>query len=418
VIAAGTRLGDYVVLDALGRGGMGVVYLARRASRLGVFGGGEPGDYVALKTVADGLALTDTALRRFAKEHEVLALLDHANVVRPFGPMQVERGVHFFAMEYVEGKSLGQLLAESGPLPPARAARVAVEVLRALAAAHERGIVHRDVKPTNVLLRRDGAVKVADFGLAHVVDWTRLTISSGALGTPSYMAPEQFESTAVDPRSDLYSVAAVLHEMLTGRPPFEAANAAALMLKHLEAEPPRPSRARGASPALAPFDDVVTRGLAKDPGGRYASAAEFAAALERACPDQGAIDLGASFRDADEPTARARGLDAERRLRRQRRRRRAAAAVAAIAALSLGAYGIVRLRGRGDAAPAAPAAGAPSAAPTVEPERIAVVTRHQGDPLRGRILRRDGERMVVETLDGRQVEVPLAEVKRVQFEPR
>jgi serine/threonine protein kinase len=416
----GDRLGGYEILDCLGRGGMGVVYLARPTPGLWreILGGGGEVRLVALKTLTGG-HFDGARLQRFANEHEVLGLLDHPNIVKALGPMQQDRGVHYFAMELVDGRSLGHLLAERGRLAPPEAVRVACDVLQALAAAHERGVVHRDIKPTNVLVGLDGAVKVADFGLAHVIDWTRLTISSGVLGTPSYMAPEQIDGSALDRRSDLYSVAAVLYEMLTGRPPFAGERPVAVMMKHLETPPPVPGES--GIPSLERFDGIIARGLAKPVAKRFQSCESFLAALEEVCPDGRRLRLETlSLPGGDRPTRRVTGLKAARRLRR---RRRLLAALGLAAVVLLAALGTVWLNGAGQDTKPAPAAtpepaeesGQPDPADAPAPRR-ATIRLHNGPAVEGYVLRQEAGAMVVRTLTGEQRHIPLGEVAEVTFD--
>jgi serine/threonine protein kinase len=260
-------LGKYQVLGAIGRGGMGEVYKAFQP---------DLNRHVAIKTLLSGEQATPEFLERFQREARVAAKLAHPNIV-PIYDIGAEGKLHYIVMEHVEGRSLKELMSEKR-LDPESALKIAHTVARTLQFAHERKIVHRDIKPANILLDRQGRVRILDFGLAKsMADGKALTLSSVMLGTPYYMSPEQAFGAPeeVDHRTDLYSLGAVLFEMLTGRPPFEGATVLAILRK-LEDEDPAPA---GISPAV---DAVVAKALAKDRERRYAAAAEFAEAV-KAC---------------------------------------------------------------------------------------------------------------------------------------
>lgn len=267
------RIGPYEVLRPLGKGGMGTVYLAIDPSS---------GGRIAVKTVSADNTDGGQTLKRFAKEVEILSRLEHPNIVRALGPLERDGESWYFAMEYVEGRTLGAILKEYGRLEPERAAFFLREVLLALEAAHAQGVLHRDLKPSNVLVDRSQRVKLSDFGVARAIDLTRLTTSGMALGTPAYMAPEQVEGRDADERSDLYSLGVMAYEMVTGRLPFVAENPYAVIKMHQQT-PPRPPREA--------FDDIpqaleaaILRAMAKHPAQRFSSAAEFRAALDAVFP--------------------------------------------------------------------------------------------------------------------------------------
>jgi len=264
------RIGDYRVLGLLGRGGMGTVYRATRDS-----GEGDRGDAeeVALKVLAAGMAEDASTLRRFELELDVLSRLDHPGVTRALGPMEREGGHVYFPMEYVRGPTLRALLDSTGALPLDRAVAIARKIFDALAAAHGVGVVHRDVKPSNVLVVDDDGrddVKVADFGLARLVDATRVTATGLVMGTLDYMSPEQCEGArVVDARADIYATGVVLYEMLAGAPPFKADTPVALLREHIVTPPPPIERVRpDVPPELARF---LADCLAKRPDDRLAS---------------------------------------------------------------------------------------------------------------------------------------------------
>lgn len=258
-------LGKYQLLEVVGRGGMGEVVKAWQP---------DLSRHVAIKTLLSGEQATEGFLERFKREARVAAGLAHPNIV-PIFDFGTEGKLHYIVMEYVEGRSLKELLAK-GRLEPDRALRIALSVARTLQFAHERGIVHRDVKPANLLVDAKDQVRILDFGLAKsLAEGKTLTLSSTMLGTPYYMSPEQAFAAPeeVDARADVYSLGAVLYEMLTGRPPFEGGTVLAILRK-IEDEDPAPP---GISPAV---DAVTLKALAKDRDRRYPSAGEMAGALE------------------------------------------------------------------------------------------------------------------------------------------
>ncbi|MEK7866535.1 MAG: serine/threonine-protein kinase [Planctomycetota bacterium] len=257
----------------LGKGGMGTVYLATDP---------RTGARVAVKTVSADVTDGGQTLKRFAKEVEILSRLEHPNIVRALGPLERDGDSWYFAMEYVEGRTLAAILKECGRLEPERAAFFLREVLLALEAAHAQGVLHRDLKPSNVLVDRKPRVMLSDFGVARAVDLTRLTTSGMALGTPAYMAPEQIEGRDADERSDLYSVGVMAYEMVTGRLPFVAENPYAVLKMHQETAPRPPRQAfEDIPPAL---EAAILCAMAKSPAQRFSSAAEFRAALVGAFP--------------------------------------------------------------------------------------------------------------------------------------
>jgi serine/threonine-protein kinase len=261
-----SHFGDNELLRELGRGGMGVVYLARQTKldRL-----------VALKVIRAGEHSSGEERRRFDGEARAVARLQHPHIVQIFDLGEVG-GCPYFAMEYVEGLSLARGLV--GTPWPARQAAALVEVLaRAMHYAHGQGIVHRDLKPANVLLTADGTPKVSDFGLAKCLDGHGASTQTGtAMGTPSYMAPEQAASKArrVGPAADVYALGAILYELLTGRPPFRAETAVETALQVLNEEPVRPGRLRPGLPR--DLETVCLKCLEKDPRRRFASAEDLA----------------------------------------------------------------------------------------------------------------------------------------------
>ena len=266
------------MVEEIGRGGMAVVYRARDV-RLG--------RWVALKVLAEDLARDDAFRRRFIRESRAAATVDHPNIIPIFDAGEAG-GVLFIAMRYVGGQDVHSLLNRAGPLPAARAAGIVAQVASALDAAHACGLVHRDVKPANMLLgglAEDGSedhVYLSDFGISKTSQaTTNLTLAGQVLGTLNYLAPEQIEGRTVDGRADAYSLACAAFEMLAGAPPFRRDQSLAVMWAQLSAPPPALTSARPDLPAAV--DQVMFRGLAKIPEDRYPSCRAFAAALQEAC---------------------------------------------------------------------------------------------------------------------------------------
>ena len=275
-LSAGALVGGYEIQVLLARGGMGVVY---RATQLSL------SRQVALKVVAPDLSTEEEFRTRFLREVRIAASLDHPHVLPVYEAGEAE-GVLYLAMRLVEGESLAQVLEHEGSLEPARALALVTQVAEALAAAHQAGLVHRDVKPANVLLARAGArehVYLCDFGVARRFEGaTALTKTGGFVGSITYAAPEQITGAPIDARTDTYALGCLLYECLTGEPPFPREHEAAVLWAHLNEPPPLPSERR---PELGEaFDAIVERALAKDPGERFSSAAELAGALAADAP--------------------------------------------------------------------------------------------------------------------------------------
>jgi len=266
--SGGRHIGDYTVQRELGRGGMGAVYLAEHDLSH---------EKIAMKELLMTAAADPVAVQRFLQEGAVMSRLAHPNIVGVRGIIEAGLG-HYIALVFVEGGTLRDLL-EDGPLPIPRAFAVVHGLLQALDHAHQHGIVHRDVKPENVMLSRQGVVKIADFGIARLTDDSatgNATRTGTTVGTPQYMSPEQVTTSKVDGRSDLYSAGIVCYEVFCGRPPFEATAADGpftLFAKHVQAPPPPPTVLRpGLDPAL---EVVILKSLSKRPDDRYQTGAEF-----------------------------------------------------------------------------------------------------------------------------------------------
>ncbi len=266
-LPTGAAFAGYVIEEVAGRGGMGVVY---RAHQL------RPSRVVALKVITPLLAQDPSFRERFAHESETAASIEHSNVL-PVYEVGEDSELLFIAMRYIEGTDLGKLIAAEGRLPAPRAVDILSQLAAALDAAHARGLVHRDVKPANVLVAPESGrdhVYLTDFGLAKLVDKRGQTRTGMFLGTLDYAAPEQFEGRRVDARTDIYACGCLLFHMLTGRVPYTQESEAAIMMAHVSA--PIPS-ARGLIANLAPeLDTVIARAMAKDPDARYPSAGDLA----------------------------------------------------------------------------------------------------------------------------------------------
>src|SRR5881394_3746751 len=258
----------YVIRRRLGSGGMADVYLAEDQ---------ELGRRVALKLLNERHAGDEQFVERFRREAQSAAGLNHPNIVSIFDRGRAE-GTYYIAMEYLEGRTLKELLVRNGPTPIPIAIDYARQILGALAFAHRNGIVHRDIKPHNIVVRKDGRLKVTDFGIARS-GASQMTEAGSIVGTAQYLSPEQARGAPVDARSDLYSLGIVLYEMLTGAVPFTGDTPVEIAMKHLSTIPEPPSKLREDVPH--DLDAVVLRALAKDPDQRYSSAEEMDADLAR-----------------------------------------------------------------------------------------------------------------------------------------
>jgi serine/threonine-protein kinase len=250
------RLGKWIISKELGRGGMGRVYLAQEENG---------GRVAAIKVLSAELAQDAGFRERFQREIEALSRLSHPNIVR-FFEAGFENGKYFYAMEYVEGQSLEEALAEQRRLPWHEVLDAAVQVCPALRHAHDNGIIHRDLKPPNLLRTPSGQIKLTDFGIAKVFASQHLTATGGVVGTADYLSPEQAAGKPVTKRSDLYSLGAVLYTLLVGRPPFEGVSFVELLHKHRYAQFDRPQKLVPEIPHE--LDDIICELLDKDPAKR------------------------------------------------------------------------------------------------------------------------------------------------------
>ncbi len=287
--------GRYEVLSVLGEGGMGTVYRVRHKTLE------RP---LALKALRRDLSKDADLPMRFIQEAKAAAAVEHPNVVQITDFGTLETGQPYFVMELLEGDALSSLIREQTRLSPSRAVGVSIQVAEALSAAHAAGVVHRDLKPDNVNVRRVGhhdVVKVLDFGLAKLAGTSRLTRAGMVFGTPHYMSPEQAAGEPSDHRVDIYALGVMLFEMLTGRLPFEADTFTGVLAMHMYMEPPSPSSIIGVP--LGGVEDIVKKCMAKKPAERYATMTDLLADLDRAGAMLSVPPEPSSRRRFEEPTS-------------------------------------------------------------------------------------------------------------------
>ena len=326
----GEILGNrYRLVELLGQGGMATIYRARDAKLE---------RDVAVKVLRPEYGADPDFNERFRHEAQSAASLNHPNVVAVFDYGTDDVGP-FIVMELVEGEDLSTIVRRSGALPPRAAARLVDQAARALAAAHDKGVVHRDVKPGNIMVTREGRVKVADFGIARALSEAALTLPGTTLGSVHYFSPEQARGELATPASDIYSLGIVLYELLTGRRPWAGDTAAAIATARLTGAVPSPAKAHGGIPPT--LDAITRKAMATNPGDRYATAADLAEALELFIGEERAAEPGRAKPAGPKPRSAAAGAAA------------AGAAGAAVAGAVAGAAG--------PAGAATPAAGVPVA---------------------------------------------------------
>ncbi len=337
--------GRYELVRPLGHGAMATVDLARDA---------ELDRPVALKRLAENLSRDEDLRRRFVREARLAARLAHPNVVRVFDVGE-DDGRPFIAMEYVEGETLAELVARRGPLPAAEAASLGVQACAGLAAAHAAGLVHRDVKPQNLLLGTDGVLKLGDFGVAVGHEGTKLTLAGTVLGTVGYLAPEQARGEQVSAAADIYALGAVLYELLAGEPARSAASLSELGAEDGFRPPDVARRLAGAPPELV---EAVSACLSVEPADRPSSAAALARQLAVVASQAATLSLPA------DPAQRATAILAPSSARPSRRwwqPRRVAAAAALVAAAVAGLAAALALSTGGHTP--RPTSGSPGVAP-------------------------------------------------------
>ncbi|MFO1324721.1 MAG: serine/threonine-protein kinase [Burkholderiales bacterium] len=293
-------LGRYQILAEIARGAMGVVYKARDPLIDRV---------VAIKTVSLGLSDAETATfeRRFFREAKSAGRLNHANVVT-IHDVGKSGDVAYIAMEFLDGRSLRHILDTGVVLPPEKVADIGAQIAEGLAFAHRQGVVHRDVKPANIMVLHNGTVKITDFGIALLPTGTR-TLAGNAFGSPRYTSPEQIVGRPVDGRSDIFSLGAVLYEMLTGLPPFSGGDLNSILTQVLSEPTPAPSLHNPKLPRG--FDHIVGKALAKDPADRYQDADQLAADLRNYATLESDLPAPAPLPALEHPTGEMPAATAE-----------------------------------------------------------------------------------------------------------
>ena len=296
-----TKFGPYRLEELIGRGGMGEVYRAydARTDRI-----------VALKVLPPHLAKDEVFQQRFRRESQAAAGINEPHVVPIHGFGEIDDRL-YLDMRLIEGRNLGTLLEGGKPLTPTLAVTVTEQVAAALDAAHELGLIHRDVKPSNILVTDRDFAYLIDFGLARTAGQEGLTTAGSTLGTMAYMSPERFEGGDIDPRSDVYALTCVLYECLTGSRPYPVDSLEQQIARHISAPVPKPS---DINPKLAAFDEVIDKGMAKKPGQRYQTAGEMAAAARTALNAPVRTTAGSGRHSA----GRAKTPSSGRSLRRER----------------------------------------------------------------------------------------------------
>ncbi len=333
--------GRYELLELIGKGGMSSVYKAhdRLLDR-----------QIAVKILHPHFTEDEEYVERFRREARAVAQLSHPNIVTVIDRGE-DDGRQYIVFELVEGENLKQLLERTGPMPVGEALELALQMGRALAFAHSRGLVHRDVKPQNVLLNADGQAKMTDFGIARSVDVQGMTITGTVLGTSEYIAPEQARGQQVDAQTDVYSLGVVLYELLVGGVPYEGETFVTVALKHVNEPLPSVLDRRPDVPPRVAL--AVERAMAKSPGDRFASMNEFVDELQACLAD---VDPG-----GEQATMIQRRPAAQQRAPRARRKRRLggvlwsiAAVLAVLAVAAVAAYATMALRDDSDDPQAAP----------------------------------------------------------------
>ncbi|MHC4599670.1 MAG: serine/threonine protein kinase [Planctomycetota bacterium] len=411
----GEKLGKYRITGLLGRGGMGAVYLAEEPGRR------RP---AALKLLDPRFAEGEEAASRFTREATILAELDHPNIVRLLAP-PARSGSHlFFVMEYVEGRTVHELLAEAGWFGTGTAVQIGLDLLAGLSASHGAGVVHRDLKPGNVIVKKSGKSKITDFGLGLFFGATRFTASGEVFGTPAYMSPEQAEGGAVDHRTDLHAVGVMLYEMLTGSVPYSAEHPLVLMRKIVEERPRPVDHIRGDVPR--DLVEIVGKAMSKDPADRFQAAHEMRAALEN-------VELGADG-EAWEGTMRelvereTAGVAVPKPRNKGRRVWALVAAVILLAGFGIALWLAGRNGEEGGSREPAPVRipkegirengepGVPEKATPESASRKVVVVLESGRELQGEFLEGDEKGITLRDSNGKTVRLAYGEISRIDYQ--
>lgn len=268
------RLGNYKILSQIGKGGMGDIYKALQ----------EPlNRIVALKVLPPKLSRDTEFAKRFEIEAKAISLLQHQNIVSIYEYGE-EEGLRYFAMQFVDGNDLGKRIAENKVIPITDIIDYARQIGRGLRYAHSCNIIHRDIKPGNVLIEKNGVVRLSDFGIAKIFSGTNITMTGSAVGTPEYMSPEQAQGNKLDAKTDIYSLGIVIYEMLTRRPPFLGNNPMSVAYKQVHEQPDPPSLKRKDTPRR--LEMVILKALKKDKKDRYASVEEMLEHLDTVDPGE------------------------------------------------------------------------------------------------------------------------------------
>ncbi len=298
--------GQFRVLERIGSGGMGAVYKAQQPSM---------DRFVAVKILHAKFTNRKDLVSRFRREARAMSHLTHPNTAKVFLYGQLDDGSCYIVMEHLEGKNLGQIVRHDGPMDPSRAIGVLLQACAALDEAHQKGIVHRDLKPENIFLCNQGGitdyVKVLDFGLAKVTEREMrpgsmiLTQEGMVFGTPEFMSPEQAQGKVLDARSDIYSLAVILYELVTGKLPFDARTPMEFVTLHVQATP-MPLATRAPNRQFPPgLQQVIDKAMAKQPEARFQTAADFGAALKSVLSPQGYQNLVAALPPGSLPISQA-----------------------------------------------------------------------------------------------------------------
>lgn len=287
-------IGKYTILDELGRGGMGVVYKGKHATL---------NRFAAIKVLPAQLACDELCLQRFMREADTLARLQHQNIVNIYD-IETQNETQYLIMEYVNGQTLADIISSRGPFLPEEAATIIRDVALALSHSHVKGIIHRDIKPANIMIDEDGIVKVADFGIARVMEDYSVT-KTGVIGTPKYMSPERIKGEKdIDGRSDIYALGIVFYEMVTGVVPFSDENEFAILEKHIRTAPTPPSNVKSGLPKV--YEKIILKCLEKNKIARYPTCKELIASLEDALPKRAAVAKAADLPGTTKSVSRGR----------------------------------------------------------------------------------------------------------------
>lgn len=263
------KIGDYHILQKIGEGGMATVYKAEDSS----------GDMYALKVPHPGYLENSEFMKRFAHEARIGQNLNNPYIARIYDyNMNAEKGVPFICMEFLEGETLGAIRKRAEVMEISAAIKYVREIAQGLHYAHSKNVIHRDIKPGNIVITPQDRVKIMDFGVAKAADLSELTVTDTALGTPKYMAPEQIDSKSADARADLYALGIIFYELITGRVPYEDQDPYKIVMKKLSAPPPPPGQFNHSIPPH--IERCILRLIARDPRGRYQSASELLAELD------------------------------------------------------------------------------------------------------------------------------------------